>query len=406
MALDAKVPKVADCVEGSEKMSDWKEPLSKTDLRIDQVYRGGRNGNAGDDPMNALLGVSNQGGFRILGTKAEPRLVVLMTSLSDPEWPDFLDHEQGQFTYYGDNKTPGNALHGTARFGNSILQRCFEFAHGGSSTRAKLPPILAFANQGPGTYRDVRFLGLLVPGGEGIPRGEDLVAIWKSTNSTRFQNYRAIFSVLDIGTIQRSWLDALRENLPTGDLEPTILRQWRETGVAKPLKAPFSKRHRTKSEQLPTDRRHVAMLNAIRDEFSEAPTRFEACAARIVEFDLGQVVQINTTRASRDGGRDATGLFRIGGTKGGIELSFSVEAKCYKETNSVGVRELSRLISRLRHSEFGVFVTTSFVAEQAYQELVEDNHPVVVISGADVSRILDDNGLGNLADLRAWLRQF
>ncbi|MCP1762460.1 O-acetyl-ADP-ribose deacetylase (regulator of RNase III) [Bradyrhizobium japonicum] len=36
-----------------------------------------------------------------------------------------------------------------------------------------------------------------------------------------------------------------------------------------------------------------------------------------------------------------------------------LEAKCYGSGNSVGVREMSRLISRLRHRQFGVLVTTS-----------------------------------------------
>ena len=37
------------------------EDLSSTDLYVDAVYEGGRRGNAGDDPLNALLNVSNQG---------------------------------------------------------------------------------------------------------------------------------------------------------------------------------------------------------------------------------------------------------------------------------------------------------------------------------------------------------
>src|ERR1700680_1054640 len=42
--------------------------LSGTDLYVDAVYEGGRKGNAGDDPLNALLNVSNQGGVRYRGS--------------------------------------------------------------------------------------------------------------------------------------------------------------------------------------------------------------------------------------------------------------------------------------------------------------------------------------------------
>ncbi len=398
--------KLCDVSKMNDGLLDWRNDLLNADLRIDQIFEGGRKGNAGDDPMNALLGVSNQGGFRILGSKEEPRLVALMTSLNDPEWPDFLDHEQGIFTYFGDNKTPGKSLHGTARFGNSILSRCFRLAHGSREDRFKLPIILAFATLGPRTYRDVRFLGLLVPGAPSVSQGEDLVAIWKTSNSTRFQNYRAIFSILDVDIVNRDCIDALRAGRSTSELEPRNLRLWRETGNANLLKAPQCRRYRTKAEQLPAHNRHLAMLTEIRSQFSDEPTKFEDCAARLVELDLGSITKIDTTRATRDGGRDAYGLFRVGGERNGIDLSFSVEAKCYAESNSVGVRELSRLISRLRHREFGVIVTTSFVSDQAYQELVEDEHPVIVIAASDIVRILDDNGLGNMSDLRDWLRQF
>jgi len=70
------------------------------------------------------------------------------------------------------------------------------------------------------------------------------------------------------------------------------------------------------------------------------------------------------------------------------------------------VKELSRLISRLRYRQFGVLVTTSYVGAQAYQEIKEDQHPIVILSGKDVAEILETNGLGQVAELREWLRQF
>jgi hypothetical protein len=75
------------------------------------------------------------------------------------------------------------------------------------------------------------------------------------------------------------------------------------------------------------------------------------------------------TRPSVDGGRDAIGKYRVGPISDPISLDFALEAKCYGPNNGVGVKELSRLISRLRHREFGILVTTSFVSQQAYQEL-------------------------------------
>jgi hypothetical protein len=62
--------------------------LASADLTIDAVYEGGRSGNAGDDPLHPLIGVSNQGGFRYLGTREQPQLIVLTSSFDDPDWPD------------------------------------------------------------------------------------------------------------------------------------------------------------------------------------------------------------------------------------------------------------------------------------------------------------------------------
>jgi hypothetical protein len=67
------------------------------------------------------------------------------------------------------------------------------------------------------------------------------------------------------------------------------------------------------------------------------------------------------------------------------------------------VKELARLISRLRHRQFGILVTTSFLGHQAYQELRSDRHPVVVIAGADIAAILVKAGLGTPEAVGEWL---
>lgn len=68
-----------------------------------------------------------------------------------------------------------------------------------------------------------------------------------------------------------------------------------------------------------------------------------------------------------------------------------MEAKCYAESHSVGVREMSRLISRIRYRQFGVLITTSYVHEQAYKEVMEVGHPILIVSASDIARILRIN---------------
>ena len=117
---------------------------------------------------------------------------------------------------------------------------------------------------------------------------------------------------------------------------------------------------------------------------------------------LRYIVTCDLTRPWRDGGRDATGTFHIGAGPSAIEVDFALEAKCYAPDHGIGVKELSRLISRLRHRQFGILVGTSFLSTQAYQELKQDNHPVVVISGRDLSNLLRER-VGGIDNVSAWL---
>lgn len=74
-----------------------------------------------------------------------------------------------------------------------------------------------------------------------------------------------------------------------------------------------------------------------------------------------------------------------------IKLRCALEAKCYQRDNFNGVKLLSRLISRLKYRDFGIFVTISYVSEQAYKELLEDGYLIIIISGRDIVEILTNN---------------
>lgn len=381
------------------------DQLSATGLFLDCLYQGGRKGNAGDDPLHLLLPVSNQGGFRIVGTKHRPKLVALTTGMDDPDWPDEIDKETGQFTYFGDNKLPGNGLHDTPRYGNLLLKNMFDQAHGGAEKRTHVPPVLIFAKGG--AWRDVVFLGLAVPGGESLDQNNDLVAIWKLRDGSRFQNYRATFTILDVPVVSRQWIAEVASGSPLGPSCPAAWRAWVEHGAFVPLKAPRALEYRTRGEQLPSDTFGNAVIARVHAYFSDDPYRFEACAARLAQMMLPAIAgNVDLTRAVRDGGRDAVGRYRIGEGPSSVLVDFALEAKCYHPDKSVGVKELSRLISRLRHRQFGVLVTTSFVASQAYQEIKEDQHPIVIISAIDIVKLLIRHGIRGLPELDAWLSAF
>ena len=65
-----------------------------------------------------------------------------------------------------------------------------------------------------------------MPGGEGIAPTDDLVALWKSAQGQRFQNYRAVFTVLDVPTVSRAWLEELYAGAPLSRHAPRAWRRW------------------------------------------------------------------------------------------------------------------------------------------------------------------------------------
>ena len=113
----------------------------------------------------------------------------------------------------------------------------------------------------------------------------------------------------------------------------------------------------------------------------------------------------NLTRPWRDGGRDALGYYVIGnGSKANypLRIDCALEAKCYSPKNSVGVREMSRLISRIKYRQFGVMLTTSYVHKQAYEEVLQDGHPILIVSASDIARVLRHNSIMS-GDVDEWL---
>jgi len=378
---------------------------AETDLIVDHIYGGSRNGNASDDPLPQLLGVDNGAGFRHLGKRPgidTLKLLVLKSNFNDPDWPDHLDTESGLFTYYGDNKTV-RGIHDTPRQGNQILRNLFDARHS-SISFDHFPVILLFG--GTGQYRDLRFLGLAVPGAQNLGPDDDLVAIWraKGPDNARFQNYKSVFTILDVPVITRQWLNDLKTgNAVSSAHAPKPWLEWLSGRKYSPLYAPHTIDIRSREQQLPQTVEDQKILSLIHNRYSKEPFAFEAAAVEIARLFMPDIGPCEITRPWRDGGRDAVGAYRIGTGRSAIEVEFALEAKCYAPNGKgVGVKELSRLLSRLRHRQFGILVTTSYLASQAYTELKEDKHPVVIIAGGDIVSTLKKR-VGSLELITKWL---
>lgn len=384
-----------------EKIS--KEERKKWHLYIDAVYRSDPNKlNFSAEVLSKLLGVKNQGGFRYLGDTNSPNLVILFTSGEDVYWRDELDNSLGVFLYYGDNKTPGNDLHNTKLHGNEILRDMFARACSDDmEIRKRIPPVLVFKKS---SGRDVKFLGLAVPGINGKPKKDWLTAVWGcNRDGDRFQNYKAFFTILNTGTgstkesgagINLAWINDIEVgNAYSSDYAPKEWKRYIDRKTYTPLIARMEKFCRQREEQLPTETAKIKVLEAIHKYFIEKDHgySFEKFAAYIVSCMDEAIVDIETTRPYKDGGFDAVGRYKLfKNVENSVFVEFYLQAKCYSSSTPVAVSDTSRLIARLKERQFGILITTSYVASQAYKEILDDGHPVVIVNGKNISDFVFD----------------
>lgn len=387
------------------------DQLKAADLVVDTVYKGGKVSGKGSEVLSKLMpGCSNSGGFRKVMRKdgsGMPAYVVLYTSMSELAWPDYLDEETGIFRYYGDNRNPGRTLLDTPRKGNKLLEFVFDCLNSRDGSISNIPPFFIFKKTGTGW--DVQFLGLAAPGNPKISPDKDLVAFWRTLNEQRFQNYEAYFTVLDTyEPIDRRWLDALINDHDNNlKYAPLVWKRFISEGRngIMPLIAKKLPEVPNKYTQLQSDNEGMICLEKIRDHYKDNPYGFEKCAKDLLEKMDERFQDFSLTRPWRDGGRDALGYYVIGnGSKANypLRIDCALEAKCYSQNNSVGVREMSRLISRIRYRQFGVMLTTSYVHKQAYEEVLQDGHPILIVSACDIARILRNNSILSV-DIDVWM---
>jgi hypothetical protein len=385
--------------------------LETADLIIDAIYKGGAASNISAEPFHHLFPkCGTSGGFRKVNRadgSGKPAYVILYSSMQELEWPDYLDEETGVFRYYGDNRLPGREITDTKLKGNELLEKVFDIlnSHGNLSD---IPPFFVFKKIGIG--RDVQFLGVAAPGNPKISPDKDLVAFWRTLNGKRFQNYEAYFSILNTGSkaISREWLQSLiYDHANSYRKAPAVWRNFLKNGregiVA--LKAKRIFKVPSRYDQLQSDNEGNSCLSIIRNFYRLNPTGFETCATKLIEKMDPNFLDFSVTRPWRDGGRDAIGYYAINaGSKANypLRIDCALEAKCYDINNSVGVKQMSRLISRIRYRQFGIMVTTSYVDSQAYREVIEDGHPILIITAADIAGILRKDSIYS-ENVEKWL---
>lgn len=389
------------------------DKLESSDLIIDCIYKGGNTGDMSAEVLHKLIPrCENAGGFRKKlreDGSGKYAYIVLYTSMEELEWPDYLDEETGIFRYYGDNRQPGREITKTRKKGNLILETTFALLNEGVHLN-DIPPFFIFKKAGNG--RDVQFLGLAAPGNPRISPDKDLVAFWRTIKQKRFQNYEAYFTILNTGKkpISRKWIESLiynhSENLKYAPDAWKKFIKYGRNGI-EALKAPKIFKIPNKYDQLQSNEEGNCCVELIREHYRDNPYGFEVCATSLIEKMDSHFVDFSLTRPWRDGGRDAIGHYSI--STGGkanypLKIDCALEAKCYSKGTGVGVKQMSRLISRIRYRQFGIMLTTSYVDSAAYKEVVEDGHPILIVTASDIATILRNNALTS-HDIGLWLNE-
>lgn len=386
--------------------------LGRLDLTVGALYEGGRAGNASDDPLALILKGGNAGSFRYCGSLDDLNYLIIVLSLDDPTWTDRLDFDSGTITCFGDNRQPGRSLLDTPKNGNLIFKSLFGSLRNAKDPRKGIPPIFVFSKHpNQASPRTVRFVGMAAPGSPRIRPAKSLTRTQRQINSQRLQNYRAVFTLLDVPTIPRAWIDDLEAGQINSNHRPIVWNMWRKSGLYRPLKSKRPQRYPSIQDQLPKHADGKAMLLKLYRYFYADAYTFLHFAAQLYARSDPRIKLGRVRRVAPDHYNIITAQYRLG-IENNIYLSFAIDAKCYnpgtgnRKRKSVGEKDIEKLLSRLERHHFAVLVTTSVVTPEAHEAILNQNYPVVCIAGMDIVRILRSIQIRTVKQLTEWLEDY
>lgn len=335
--------------------------------------------------------VNNSSGFKIkkCTNLNKTAFVILSSTMQDIDWPDYLDRKSGVFTYFGDNKKGGRSLHETSIGGNSLLDEMFKKLL--YEKRDEIVPFLCFKKSKSNNQTIMTFLGVAAPGMNGKTPEESLLAIWKDNGKQRYQNYKAYFTILNIPSLNKLWLQDIISGLKPIDSThcPQQWRTWVNKGQYAPLITEELFHPRTKDEQIPTEKTESEVLQQIK---ALKPREFEFFSKKFLEIFDPNFENLQVTKATVDGGRDITGFYKIGQDQYAIRKR--VLCECKHHVSSIGTKKFARLLSRSLKHDILIFITTSYYGKQLQQEVKEDDYHIIMLSGIDLVHVLQKNGIG------------
>ncbi len=312
-------------------------------------------------------------------------------------WHDEFDLDHGHVRYYGDHKPSTVGLPGATPGNRALIDAWRYHAGTNSSIRAMAPPLLLFRSTtvsrgGRNLVKGhVQFCGLAL-----IERLEHVVQ--RDTKTGRsFPNIVLDLAVLDLAdrgdTLDMQWIDDRRNRAYTAvqanQRAPRSWQQWIAEGraaIPRVRRRVVSSRVKTSAEQAPpVDSTEELELARLYQFFDGKKHAFELLAARVAAQLLGVSGAVYRegwlTRSGGDGGMDFVGRLDVGSPGSTTPLVVLGQAKCVQPGTSISPDQVARVVARLRRGWIGVFVTTGTFSRQAQIEVIDDQYPLVLVSG-------------------------
>lgn len=319
-------------------------------------------------------------------------------------WHDEFDLDHGHVRYFGDHKPSTVGLPG-ATSGNRLLLEAARL-HAGTTQAERLlaPPLLLFRSTT--VRRDgrtlvkghVEFCGAAI-----IERTEHVVQRDPETGRS-FPNIALDLAVVSGGAIDGidlRWIDDRRDASIGSEsalrYAPAAWVRWVRSGrVAIPgiRRRVLASSVRTSRQQQPQPgSTEASILEEVYRFYEGRKHSFELLASRVAAEVLresgARYREGWLSRSSGDGGVDFIGRIDMGSTRASTPVVVLGQAKCVLPSSSISPEQVARVVARLRRGWIGVYVTTGSFSKQAQVEIIDDQYPVVLISGGTLAETVN-----------------
>lgn len=335
----------------------------------------------------------------------------------DTPWHDRYDPDHGYVKYYGDNKPELNKRPEDAP-GNKILLDLLKYYDSkDEKDRSNYAvPVIFFEK----CSYDGRAKGNAIFHGYGVLESAELVTQYDSKHRY-FANYLFNFCIFSLAgdNEQFDWrwitdrCNPALESEETLRYAPASWKRWISEGHDNLhlVRRSVSGRGLVKdTDQIPKDRN---LLDHIYNYFGGSKSNkkkhdFEYLAMEAtliaIEESGAKCMPGWITKSSGDGGVDFVLRVDIGqGELAAVRIIVLGQAKCTDPSKPVNGKDIARTVARMKRGWIGAFVTTSFFSEPVQQEVKEDAYPLMMINGAKLASIVEQELFETKQSLETYL---